>query len=152
MRAWGVTGWSFRRTWLVASPRRLTAQSSTDSHGTSVGGVGRAARVIGFGWVGFGSGRVDSVRVGSCRYVQEFFDSVAQASLATLYGVYTGTALLFSAAMVNAAGYKYSLLFSLTMYVACMQLGPQHVCVCVCARARACVRVFEGGGSGLVCW
>jgi hypothetical protein len=53
---------------------------------------------------------------GVLSYAQVFFPSVAQDSIATMYGVFTGTALLLATILVEWATYKYALFFSLVMY------------------------------------
>ena len=63
---------------------------------------------------------------GVLAYVQVFFGDVAQVSVSVLYGVYTGTALLLSAVIVDWATYKYALLGGLILYciyVACYAIG-----------------------------
>ncbi len=63
---------------------------------------------------------------GVLAYVQVFFGPVAQVSVATLYGLYTGTALLLATAIIDWATYKYALLMGLIlycMYVACYAVG-----------------------------
>jgi len=63
---------------------------------------------------------------GVLAYVQEFFTDVGPTSVAVLYGLYTGTALLLAAIIVDWATYKYALLGGLTLYclyVACYAVG-----------------------------
>jgi hypothetical protein len=53
---------------------------------------------------------------GVLSYAQVFFPIIAQVSIATLYGVFTGTALLLATIVVEWATYKYALFFSLVLY------------------------------------
>ena len=63
---------------------------------------------------------------GVLAYVQVFFGPVAQVSVATLYGLYTGTALLLATIIIDWATYKYALVGGMILYctyVACYAIG-----------------------------